>query len=132
MARLLRDQLEQTGLLLRQPTFFPPEFTGWLRHLIVDETRGPKPVLTASATWDPPALAASAPTTSTTVSVPGAVTRDTVTVTHEQIGANDVLLSAHVQSADTVRVTLRNETGGTLDIGTGALRVVVHLFRKLE
>ncbi|MBX6770893.1 MAG: hypothetical protein IRY83_04155 [Chloroflexi bacterium] len=80
--------------------------------------------LVAAVTWDPPSLAAGA-VAATTVSVPGAAVGDVAVADHDQIGARNVLLSAYVQAADTVRVVLRNETGATVDIASGTLRVVV-------
>lgn len=80
--------------------------------------------LTATATWDPALLAAGA-VASTTITVTGAVAGDVAIASHDQLGANNVLISAHVQAADTVRVVLRNETGANLDIASGTLRVMV-------
>jgi hypothetical protein len=81
--------------------------------------------LRATATWDPGNMAADGDTVSTTITVTGAVTSDQAIATHDQIGANNVLISAHVQAADTVRVTLMNKTGGALDIASGTLAVKV-------
>jgi hypothetical protein len=84
---------------------------------------GSVPYLTATATWDPANLAADGDAVSTTIAVPGALTTDKVVASHDQIGANNVLISAHVQAADTVRVTLMNKTGGALNIASGTLSV---------
>jgi len=80
--------------------------------------------LSATATWDPPSLNNGA-VTSTTITVTGAGLGDIVNASHNQIGANNVIVSAHVQAADTVRVVLRNDSGGTLNIASGTLRVNV-------
>ena len=45
--------------------------------------------------------------------------------TRDQIGANDVLVSAHVQASDTVRVVIHNKTGGDLNIASGTVYVTV-------
>lgn len=81
--------------------------------------------LTATATWDPANLATDGAATSTTVTVTGAQVGNTAWATHNQIGANDVLISAHVQAADTVRVVIMNKSGGALNIGSGTLTVHV-------
>ncbi|HEX2077377.1 MAG TPA: glycosyl hydrolase family 28-related protein [Longimicrobium sp.] len=81
-------------------------------------------LLGASTNWDPPSMAADA-AASTTLSVPGATTGSVVIATHAQIGAQDILISGHVQAADTVRVVLHNKTGGTVDLGNGTLRAWV-------
>jgi hypothetical protein len=59
------------------------------------------------------------------ISVTGAETDDLVMTSHDQIGANDVLIGAHVQAADTVRVVLMNKSGGALNISSGTLTVHV-------
>lgn len=88
------------------------------------ETREGPTRLTATTTWDPALMAAGA-AVSTTVTVTGAAVDDVAIAQHDQIGANDVIVSAFVQAADTVRVVLRNETGGNLDVASGTLRVDV-------
>lgn len=90
----------------------------------VAETRYLKVVAKVVSTWDPGSLANQA-ATSTTVSVTGAVVTDVVLATHDQIGANDVLISAHVQADGTVRVTILNYSGGVLDIASGQLVILV-------
>jgi len=80
--------------------------------------------LAASATYDPVNIADGA-VTSTTITVPGAVIGDPVIASQDQFASNDVLVSAHVASADTVRVVLMNKTGAPLDLASGTLRVVV-------
>jgi len=82
------------------------------------------PVLRASATWNPANMVDTA-VTSTTITVTGAAAGDAALASHDQIGANDVLVSAHVQAADTVRVILLNKTGGDLNIASGTLYVTV-------
>lgn len=81
-------------------------------------------LLRAAKTWDPASLGSGA-VASTTVTVTGAKLADPAYASLDGIGANDVLISAHVEDDDTVRVVIRNETGGTLDIASGTLRVMV-------
>ncbi|HWQ36946.1 MAG TPA: right-handed parallel beta-helix repeat-containing protein [Blastocatellia bacterium] len=80
--------------------------------------------LTTATTWDPPSLADGA-VASTTVTVTGAAAGDACSAGHDQLGSNLVMLSCHVQGADTARVTVLNKTGGALDLGSGTLRVFV-------
>ncbi len=77
--------------------------------------------LTATATWNPANLAADGNATSTTITVTGAALGDLAVATLSSIGANDVLVSAFIQAADTVRVVLLNKTGGAIDIASGTL-----------
>lgn len=81
---------------------------------------------TYNVVWDPPNMADGA-VTSTTIVVAGARTGDPAVASHDQIGANDVMISAHVQAANTVRVILYNRTGGALDIANGNLVVAVRV-----
>ena len=81
--------------------------------------------LKATATYDPANLAADGNATSTTITVTGAAVGDMALATHSLLSSNNVLITAHVQAADTVRVVLMNKTGGALNIGSGTLTVVV-------
>lgn len=80
--------------------------------------------LTNTKTWNPGLLADGA-VASTTVTVTGALVVDVATASHDAIGANDVIVSAHVQAADTVRIVIRNVSGGNVTIGSGISRVFV-------
>ena len=84
------------------------------------------PILRASATWDPGDIGDTA-VASTTITVAGAVAGDVVIASHDQISANDMIVSAHVQAADTARVVVHNKTGGNLNIGSGTLYVTVFM-----
>jgi hypothetical protein len=81
-------------------------------------------VLSASATWDPASIA-DGDDLSTTISVTGAAVGNPCFASLSTLGANDVLISAHVQAADTVRVVLLNRSGGAFDAASGTLRVTV-------
>ena len=76
--------------------------------------------------WDPPNMADGA-ITSTTIAVLGARVGDPALAGHDQIGANDVMISAHIQAAAVARVILYNRTGGALDIASGNLFVAVRV-----
>lgn len=81
-------------------------------------------ILQANVTYDPPNLGDGA-VAATTVTVTGANPGDVASASHDQIGVQNVQVSAHVQGANTVRVVLRNVSGAPLDIISGILRVVV-------
>ena len=75
---------------------------------------------TGSATYDPPSLAAGASTT-TTVTCTGALTTHFAQAT---LSSNTGLtINAYVSAANTVTVQLRNDTGATLDVVSGTLKV---------
>lgn len=80
----------------------------------------------ATATWDPPNMADGA-ITSTTIAVTGARVGDPAVAGLTSLGAVDVMITAHVQAADTVRVFLYNRTGGALDIASGTLTACVRV-----
>lgn len=80
---------------------------------------------TAEATWNPASMLDGNEEV-TTVTVPGAALGDFAFVSFS-VDVADLELSAQVTAANTVTVSLSNNTGGTLDIGSGTLRVkVVH------
>ena len=82
------------------------------------------PMLRASDSWNVGEIADTA-VASTAITVTGAVAGDVTIASYNQAGANDILISAHVQAADTVRVIIHNKTGGILDLGSGTLYVTV-------
>ena len=75
------------------------------------------------ALYDPPSLADGAGVT-TTVTVTGATLGDYADASFGP-GTQGVMLTAWVSSADTVSVRFQNETGGTVDLGSGNLRAQV-------
>ena len=78
--------------------------------------------LFASAAWDPPSVAAGG-TTTTNVTVIGAVAGDLVTVGFSQ--STTLQMIGCVGAADTVTVRLNNPTGGAVDLGANTLFVQV-------
>jgi hypothetical protein len=100
---------------LRTKTSAPTSATDGLILNIAD--------LAASAVYDPISLAAGAGVT-TTVSVPGAALGDFVQ-TSFSLDTSGILLTSWVSAANTVSVRFQNQTGGTLDIASGTLRVRV-------
>lgn len=79
--------------------------------------------LVGTATYDPASLADGAGAT-TTVTVTGAALGD---IAHASFSLNlqGILLTAWVSATDTVSVRFQNETGGTIDLGSGTLKVQV-------
>ena len=82
------------------------------------------PWRTGTATWNPGSTADNAVAT-TTVSVRGAKVGQPVSVGFSSLTNENVVLDAHVQADDTVRVVLLNKTGGALDPASGTVTVVV-------
>lgn len=79
--------------------------------------------LVATATWDPPSVAAAAQTT-TTITVPGARLGMNVTPSFS-LDLQAMQLTGYVSASDTVTVVLRNGTGAAIDLASGTLKVRV-------
>lgn len=79
--------------------------------------------LTGSATYNPPSLADGVGAT-TTVSVIGAKMGDYAVASFD-LDLQGITVTAYVSAADTVSVRFQNESGGTLDLASGTLRVKV-------
>lgn len=79
--------------------------------------------LQGSATYDPPSLVDGAGAT-TTVTVTGAALGDFAAASFSG-DLQGITLTAWVSSANTVSVRFQNESGGTLDLGSGTLRARV-------
>jgi len=79
--------------------------------------------LTASTTYNPPNIAASA-WTSTALSIPGVLAGDYAKASFTP-GNAGVQVLATVPAANTVVVTFWNISGGAIDLGSGTLRVLV-------
>lgn len=85
-------------------------------------TGGAEPSLLGSAIYDPPSIAAGAETT-TTVTVTGAAVGD---IARAAFSIDSALkYHARVSAANTVTVTLRNDTAGAIDLASGTLRAIV-------
>lgn len=77
-----------------------------------------------SATYDPASLLDGAGAT-TTVTVTGAALGDFVTAVSFNNDLQGITLTAYVSAADTVAVRFQNESGGTIDLASGTIRVRV-------
>jgi hypothetical protein len=87
-------------------------------------TYDPPRRMTATTTWNP-ASATTGTAQSTTVTVTGAAVGDPAVASLTTMPTGTWLLSAQVTAANTVTVTLRNDSGGTVDPASGTLRVTV-------
>lgn len=81
------------------------------------------PPLTSSATWDPPNLASGA-SESTTIAVSGAALGQLVQASFS-LDQQGLSLTGYVSATNTVTVVLSNLTGGSIDLGSGTLKVSV-------
>jgi hypothetical protein len=81
--------------------------------------------LTGSKTWDPPSTATGATSAATTHTVTGAVVGDHVYAKFSNPLPAGVVLLASVSAPDTVSVSLRNDSGSTVDLASGTLSVRV-------
>lgn len=89
------------------------------------EARAPDEKLPmVTLTWDPPSLPDGAGTTSAAVTITGAAFGDTVTVgaPYDLLG---ILCTGYVSAADTAKIRLQNETGGTINLVSGDWKVTV-------
>jgi hypothetical protein len=90
---------------------------------LVDENNSWNLIGSVSATYDPPSIL-NGDNDSTTVAVTGAALGDFVEVSFSRNLAN-IIMTAWVSAVDTVTVLLQNESGGTVDLASGTLRVRV-------
>jgi hypothetical protein len=90
-------------------------------NLTVNSTPGY--TIDGSATYDPPSLADSAGAT-TTIAVSGAELGDFVQASFS-LDLQGITLTAYVAGANDVAIRFQNESGGTLDLASGTLRVRV-------
>lgn len=80
--------------------------------------------LQATATWNPGSLVDGAGETSASFAVVGAAFGDTVSVA-APYDLQGILCVGYVDAADSVKVRLQNETGGTIDLASGSWKVFV-------
>ncbi len=80
--------------------------------------------LIGTTTWNPGTIANGA-TVTTTVTVTGATVGQPITAGLTTLTVAGVLISAAVTAANTVTVTLLNQSGSSQTIGSGTLEVIV-------
>lgn len=85
-------------------------------------------VKSTSTTWDPGSLANGATTETTVAGFTGLAAGDPAVASLSTLTNAAWQISAHVVNSTTVHVTLTNATGGTVDLASGTLRVMVHQF----
>ncbi|HEX8747373.1 MAG TPA: right-handed parallel beta-helix repeat-containing protein [Pyrinomonadaceae bacterium] len=98
--------------------------SGTLKAFVWPITRQRTDRLSSTTTYDPPSLANGA-STSTTVTVTGAVVGDAAHADHSSIAVSGWTVRAYVVSPDTVRVVFINNTGATVNLASGTLRANV-------
>ena len=86
-------------------------------------TTGRGGYMTGSVTYDPPSLTAGAGAT-TTVAVSGAAVGDAVYCSFSN-DLQGITLTGYVSAWSTVAVRFQNNTGGTIDLASGTLKVTV-------
>lgn len=98
-----------------------------LKTQATDKLGGITKTLTASATWDPAATAATqGAEVSTTIPVPGAVVGDPVIGGHTGfVGGVAAILAFSVSAADVVKARVVNTTAVAVDVPSGTLKVTV-------
>lgn len=91
-------------------------------------TTGIWPTLTpfryGQVTWAPGVVANGA-AVSTTCAIAGVEVGEPVICSHDALGANDWIVSGHVQAAGVVRVVLLNVSGGPFNVPSGVSQVMV-------
>lgn len=80
-------------------------------------------ILSTTATWAPPSLGNGASAKDTGVTLTGVSPGDVVTASLSTITSSDWAVQACVTSANTVEVKITNNTGGTVGLPSGTLRV---------
>lgn len=91
---------------------------GWISQIVN--------LINAKAIWEtsynPPSLASGASVT-VNMTTPGVRAGDFAQASFFTLTAG-IVVTANVSAADTTSVTFRNETGGTVDLASGTLRVL--------
>lgn len=98
--------------------------SGGSLQLGAGETTGFKALKVFTTTWNPPSTGHSS-SAATSVTVAGVGTNDPIIgVSLSSISDAGVFLAGHVIATDTVGITLINESGATVDPGSGTLKIV--------
>lgn len=98
---------------------------GLIRQAVADGLPGAYDgVLSGQTTFDASSLLMATGQT-TTVTVTGAALGDFVTGVSHSVDLQGITVTAWVSAADTVTIRFQNNSSGTIDLASGALRVVV-------
>jgi hypothetical protein len=119
-----RINISKDGASIQQTLYLQAgnlAFVRWYNGAAWQAWKTLRPV-TFTATFDPPSLADGAGVT-TTLAAAGAVVSDFVSVSH--INTQDMMVMGWISAADVASVRFQNESGGTLDLGSGTLRAGV-------
>ena len=111
-----------TSLMARDNTAWQTTNTSTYANVVSGYLPGA--ILSGSATYDPPNLLDGAGAT-TTVTVTGAALGDLVECVSFSLDLQGITVTGYVSAANTVSVRFQNESGGTLDLGSGTLLVRV-------
>lgn len=82
------------------------------------------PILRLTTTWSFTGLADGSVATSH-FDMPGAQVGDPAIVSHVNLGGREIMLTAHVEADDYIRVTALNKTGSSADLSEGDMNIIV-------
>lgn len=98
---------------------------------ISEELQKGNRMLYASATWNPGAIG-DGNEEAKEITVTGAALADYVLCVSFSLDVSDLQLTADVTAANTVTAVLSNSTGGSVNLGSGTLRVIVMKCSKIS
>jgi hypothetical protein len=84
----------------------------------------PRAVVSTTITFDPPSLATVTDAVSSGITVTGAALGDAVQL-FPPYSLQGIIASASVSAANTILISLRNPTAGTIDLASGTWGVVI-------
>lgn len=86
--------------------------------------KSPKAVVSTTITFDPPSLATVTDAVSSGITVTGAALGDSVEL-FPPYSLQGIIAVASVSAANTILISLRNPTAGTIDLASGTWGVVI-------
>jgi hypothetical protein len=104
-------------------SFSDCNFSGRIKVGVGGSTASISKTLSATSVWDPPSIVNGASSTQSGLVLNGVAVGDVVTAAHTSIVSPDWAIQACVTSANTVSVKITNNTGGTVDLASGTLRI---------
>lgn len=115
--QVLRIEIYNVGDVAGHPTAHADIVVDYLAWSVVTARAG-------ALSWNPSSLADGAGETSSGITIAGAAFGDPVTVA-APYDLQGITCTAYVSAADTVKIRLQNETGGTIDLGSGTWKVAI-------